>query len=40
VELLNPGLVTFPLSCRTEEGLDAYLAWVEAEMEAHRRVVQ
>lgn len=40
VELLNPGLVTFPLSCRTEEGLDAYLAWVEAEMEAYRRVVQ
>jgi len=40
VELLNPGLVTFPLSCRSEDGLDAYLAWVEAEMEAHRRVVQ
>ncbi len=40
VEILNPGLVTFPLSCRTDEGLDAYLAWVEAEMEAHRRVVQ
>jgi len=40
VEILNPGLVTFPLSCRTEEGLDAYLAWVEVEMEAHRRVVQ
>ncbi|NOR90183.1 MAG: hydrogenase nickel incorporation protein HypB [Anaerolineales bacterium] len=40
VEILNPGLVTFPLSCRSEEGLDAYLAWVEAEMEAHRRVVQ
>lgn len=40
VEILNPGLVTFPLSCRTGEGLDVYLAWVEAEMEAHRRVVQ
>ncbi len=40
VEILNPGLVTFPLSCRTDEGLDAYLAWVETEMEAHRRVVQ
>ncbi|MES0339562.1 MAG: hydrogenase nickel incorporation protein HypB [Anaerolineales bacterium] len=40
VEILNPGLVTFPLSCRSEEGLDAYLAWVETEMEAHRRVVQ
>ncbi len=40
VEILNPGLVTFPLSCRTGEGLDVYLAWVEAEMEAHRRVVK
>jgi len=40
VELLNPGLVTFPLSCRTDEGLDAYLAWVETEVEAHRRVGQ
>ena len=40
VELLNPGLVTFPLSCRSEDGLDAYLVWVEAEMEARRRVVQ
>jgi hydrogenase nickel incorporation protein HypB len=39
VEILNTGLVTFPLSCRTGEGLDAYLKWVEAEMEAHRRVI-
>jgi len=38
VEILNPGLVTFPLSCRSGEGLDAYLTWVEAEMEAHRRI--
>ncbi len=28
VEVLNPGLVTFPLSCRTGEGLQAWLAWV------------
>src|SRR4030067_1761990 len=28
VEILNPGLVTFPLSCRTGEGLDAWLAWL------------
>ncbi|MCK5053323.1 MAG: hydrogenase nickel incorporation protein HypB [Anaerolineales bacterium] len=40
VEILNPGLVTFSLSCRTGEGLDAYLAWVEAEVEDHRRVVK
>lgn len=28
VEALNPGLATFPLSCRTGEGMDAWLAWV------------
>ena len=28
VEILNPGLVTFPLSCRTGEGLSAWLDWV------------
>lgn len=28
VEILNPGLVTFPLSCRTGEGLEAWLAWI------------
>jgi len=30
VEILNPGLVTFPLSCRTGEGLEAWLEWVAA----------
>ena len=28
VEALNPGLVTFPLSCRTGEGLDAWVDWL------------
>jgi hydrogenase nickel incorporation protein HypB len=28
VEALNPGLVTFPLSCRTGQGLEDWLAWV------------
>ena len=28
VEILNPGLVTFPLSCRTGEGLDAWVNWL------------
>jgi hydrogenase nickel incorporation protein HypB len=32
VEVLNPGLITFPLSCRTGEGLDAWLAWLEARV--------
>lgn len=28
VEILNPGVVTFPLSCRNGEGLEAWLDWV------------
>ena len=28
VEALNPGLVTFPLSCRTGEGLDPWINWL------------
>ncbi len=29
VEILNPGLVTFPLSCKTGEGLDAWIEWLK-----------
>ena len=32
VEALNPGLVTFPLSCRTGEGIDAWLGWVKGHL--------
>lgn len=28
VEVLNPGLVTFPLSCRTGEGLEDWVHWL------------
>jgi hydrogenase nickel incorporation protein HypB len=28
VEVLNPGLITFPTSCRTGEGLDAWVDWL------------
>lgn len=28
VEMLNPGLVTFPLSCRTGEGFDQWIHWL------------
>ncbi|MFN2147170.1 MAG: hydrogenase nickel incorporation protein HypB [Anaerolineales bacterium] len=31
VEMLNPGLVTFPLSCRTGEGLEPWLDWVRTQ---------
>jgi len=29
VEMLNPGLITFPLSCKTGEGLAAWTDWLE-----------
>jgi hydrogenase nickel incorporation protein HypB len=38
VAALNPGLATFPLSCRTGEGLEAWLEWVVAGVEEKRMV--
>jgi hydrogenase nickel incorporation protein HypB len=35
VEPLNPGLAFFPLSCKTEEGLDAWLDWLRNEVRTH-----
>jgi hydrogenase nickel incorporation protein HypB len=35
VEMLNPGVVTFPLSCRTGEGLETWIDWVTGH--ANRR---
>ena len=32
VEILNPGLITFPLSCRTGEGLDQWFEWVRNQV--------
>ncbi len=34
VEMLNPGVITFLLSCRTGEGLEAWLEWVVAQIQA------
>jgi hydrogenase nickel incorporation protein HypB len=31
VEALNPGVVTFPLSCRTGEGMEAWIDWLVAK---------
>jgi len=36
VEILNPGLVTFPLSCQTREGIDAWVEWLVSQIEQHR----
>ncbi|NMC18589.1 MAG: hydrogenase nickel incorporation protein HypB [Chloroflexi bacterium] len=32
VEILNPGLVTFPVSCKTGEGLDAWIDWLTSKV--------
>jgi hydrogenase nickel incorporation protein HypB len=29
VEALNPGLITFPLSCKTREGFDDWIKWLK-----------
>jgi hydrogenase nickel incorporation protein HypB len=36
VEILNPGVVTFPISCRTGEGLANWLQWVGDAVKEHR----
>lgn len=36
VEALNPGLAFFPLSCKTGEGLQAWLVWLEGEVRAYK----
>jgi hydrogenase nickel incorporation protein HypB len=28
VEILNPGLASFPLSCKTGEGMDSWIQWI------------
>lgn len=35
VEILNPGLKTFPVSCVTGEGVPAWLNWIKGEVAAH-----
>jgi hydrogenase nickel incorporation protein HypB len=32
VEVLNPGVAFFPISCRTGEGFDAWLEWLRARV--------
>ncbi|MGA2112166.1 MAG: hydrogenase nickel incorporation protein HypB [Anaerolineales bacterium] len=38
VELLNPGVVTFPLSCRTGEGISAWTDWLLEQIPERRPV--
>lgn len=32
VEMLNPGLATFTISCKTGEGIDAWLTWLKTRL--------
>jgi hydrogenase nickel incorporation protein HypB len=36
VEVLNPGVAFFPVSCRSGEGFDAWLDWLRAQLRARR----
>jgi hydrogenase nickel incorporation protein HypB len=36
VEILNPGIVTFPLSCRTGEGVEDWINWILEQVELKR----
>jgi hydrogenase nickel incorporation protein HypB len=38
VELLNPGLVTFPLSCQTGEGLEAWITWLQERVTTYKPI--
>ncbi|MPM52096.1 Hydrogenase maturation factor HypB [bioreactor metagenome] len=37
VELLNPGLTTFPVSCRNGEGMDAWMAWLKEQVKQYKQ---
>ncbi len=34
VEVLNPGVAFFPLSCRTGEGIDVWVSWLRDRIKA------
>ena len=34
VEMLNPGLITFPVSCKTDDGFSAWIEWLREKVEA------
>ncbi|HOV06388.1 MAG TPA: hydrogenase nickel incorporation protein HypB [Anaerolineaceae bacterium] len=37
VEMLNPGLVTFPVSCRTGEGFESWIEWLTQSIAAKKK---
>lgn len=34
VEMLNPGLISFPISCKTGEGIPAWIEWLTGQIQA------
>jgi len=38
VELLNPGLITFAVSCKTGEGMDAWVNWIKGQINAKKKL--
>jgi hydrogenase nickel incorporation protein HypB len=34
VEMLNPGLITFPISCKTGEGIETWIQWLTDQIQA------
>ena len=38
VEMLNPGLTTFAVSCKTGEGIDSWADWLRGKLAAFRQV--
>ncbi len=39
VEILNPGLTTFKVSCKTEEGFDQWITWISRRVEEFKNRV-
>ncbi len=39
VEILNPGLTTFKVSCKTEEGFDQWITWISQRVEEFKNRV-
>lgn len=37
LEMLNPGLQNFPISAKTGEGIEAWAAWLTAQLEARKK---
>jgi hydrogenase nickel incorporation protein HypB len=33
VEMLNPGLITFPMSCVTDEGVEKWVEWIKGKLD-------